>query len=930
MFRRAFRTSPSHDRRWLNRLGPVGLALALVIAPMALLPVTAEAALTTTLANSPFNGSNGALDANSGAPGPDLPTGSNDDSYTGAGGGAHEDTPCPTVETGSIPPEKADLTNLYVATATGGGDTFLYLAWERASTGGTVTLDFELNKSGEVKPVPLCNGLNPTRSAGDKLITYDLQGNKDALTVVISVRTWNTLTNEWGPESLLSSSAAEGSINPNLLFGEMVINLNLAGIFQTGLCENFATVFLKSRSSNSFDSALKDFIAPVSKQVSNCGSLTVTKNVVGGAGDESFGFTVDCGLYDLNGVADGTDSVFSLGDDDVKSFVDLPIGTQCTVRETDPGASSWSTSYTIPGGSAQTGLTTSSIAIALGTKDVLFTNTRRTGTLTVVKDLVPSSDSGLFNLRIDGSTAGTGGNVGDNGTTGSVTLNTGTHTVGETAGTNTLLTDYTSSISCSNQVSAANAGPLTITVLNDQDVVCTITNTRLVGSLTVSKTTNAAGTFTFDVVCTNGLVQVITITTGNSGAETIDGIPTRTSCTVTERDNPLFSSVVIPENGTVVITTQGQTVAFTNTRITGPLTITKTAIGGTGTFTFDVNCSDNAFDQVVTIEGSGSQTITGIPTTTSCTVTERSNSLFTTSVLPLNGTVSIDAGGENVGFVNTAKPNGLTVDKKVNGGDHATTGDALLAHNADALTYTVVVTNNGQVPLTITAMSDSLYPSLVIACPQAVGSVLAAGASFTCTYKVGANGDAHNVVSVSAIDGLERPLTASDGTYVDVINPAIAIVKTATPGSITDSGPVTYSYVVTNIGDAVLHGVVVNDDIIGLIGTIGTLNPGETRTLTRTVDVDFDTPRTNIGTVSGSDVLGGTVTANDKETITVVLGLLLVQPAATPPAVLPLVELPRTGAPLGTEGRVGIILLQAGLLLGYLSRRRRQVGPLAG
>src|SRR5687767_10725309 len=44
MFRRAFRTSPSNDRRWLKRLAPVGIALALVAAPMALLPLRVDAA----------------------------------------------------------------------------------------------------------------------------------------------------------------------------------------------------------------------------------------------------------------------------------------------------------------------------------------------------------------------------------------------------------------------------------------------------------------------------------------------------------------------------------------------------------------------------------------------------------------------------------------------------------------------------------------------------------------------------------------------------------------------------------------------------------------------------------------------------------------------------------------------------------------------
>src|SRR5205814_1308790 len=161
------------------------------------------------------------------------------------------------------------------------------------------------------------------------------------------------------------------------------------------------------------------------------------------------------------------------------------------------------------------------------------------------------------------------------------------------------------------------------------------------------------------------------------------------------------NEVVPISNGSVTIGA-GQSVVCTivNTRITGSLTVSKTTTGGTGTFKFDVVC-DNGFETVITIENSGVETIDGIPTHTSCTVTERDNPLFTRSVLPANGTVSIDAGGENVAFVNTAKPNGLTLDKKLNGADHATAGDALLAHAADGLTYTVVITNNGQVPLTI-------------------------------------------------------------------------------------------------------------------------------------------------------------------------------------------------------------------------------------
>ena len=83
-----------------------------------------------------------------------------------------------------------------------------------------------------------------------------------------------------------------------------------------------------------------------------------------------------------------------------------------------------------------------------------ITNTRETGTIVVTKNLNPNTDPGKFNLQIDGSSPNAGSqNVGNGGTTGAVTVNTGSHSVGETGGTGTSLSNYTSSISCSNGAS---------------------------------------------------------------------------------------------------------------------------------------------------------------------------------------------------------------------------------------------------------------------------------------------------------------------------------------------------------------------------------------------------------------------------------------------------------------------------------------------
>ena len=90
-----------------------------------------------------------------------------------------------------------------------------------------------------------------------------------------------------------------------------------------------------------------------------------------------------------------------------------------------------------------------------------------------MKDLSPTTDPGLFNLQIDGTTDPDADDVGDGGSTGEETVNTGTHTVGEIAGTDTDLADYQKSISCNDPTTAPrwslnqtadDAGPLNVPV----------------------------------------------------------------------------------------------------------------------------------------------------------------------------------------------------------------------------------------------------------------------------------------------------------------------------------------------------------------------------------------------------------------------------------------------------------------------------------
>ena len=229
----------------------------------------------------------------------DEPTGTSDNSFAG---GTKEDTEAPGTVTGSIPNNKSDLLRFYITSRKQTvGDAihdFLYVAWERVQApNGTTNMDIEFNQDTSKS----ANGVTPVRSAGDILVKYDLA--QGGITPTLGYHTWITAASAggesaaslceannkfpcWGKVLMLSPPAVAGAINtgsvvdsiaPNaprtldpLTFGEAGIDLQASGIFQAGVCRNFGSAYLKSRSSDSFTSQVKDFIAPVPINVSNC------------------------------------------------------------------------------------------------------------------------------------------------------------------------------------------------------------------------------------------------------------------------------------------------------------------------------------------------------------------------------------------------------------------------------------------------------------------------------------------------------------------------------------------------------------------------------------------------------------------------------------------------------------------------------------
>jgi hypothetical protein len=362
------------------------LAFTSVSGAMGRTATTYAATCSGTLSGSNFQSGNGALTPSSGcedwnAPGSaapiksknDKPSGTGDDAF---GQGAKEDNGCNTVVAGSIPPNKSDLTRFYQAhekTGSGASATdFLYLAWERANTLGNANMDFEFNQSSTLCP----NGVTPVKTTGDVLITFDFggSGNPDLgeLKWVTSGATSQCFASGslpcWGNRvDLTSAGEANGAVNsgtvadsvespslslPGGTFGEAGINLTLAQLFPPNACVNFGSVHLNSRSSSSFTSEIKDFIAPLQINLSNCGALTVIKQTSPRGLNQPFGFNTNVpssaafsvpasnGNFSLNdtgnaGKTAGSSDPAQNSAGNTESITNVPLGTY-TVQENSP------------------------------------------------------------------------------------------------------------------------------------------------------------------------------------------------------------------------------------------------------------------------------------------------------------------------------------------------------------------------------------------------------------------------------------------------------------------------------------------------------------------------------------------------------------------------------------------------------------------
>ncbi len=294
------------------------------------------------------------------------------------------------------------------------------------------------------------------------------------------------------------------------------------------------------------------------------GTVTFEKIVVGGTAQPSdWDFTID-----------GVNGIFHDGD-----TVNLAPG-QYQVTESGPSGYT-STSATgicdyLKGQTATLDVTTKG-----GT--CTFTNTRNTGDLLVLKNVDTDGDGKVDITNATNWTWDVQGGPQNTATGTSQTLDTGTYTINEDQQPGYHVTDLT----CDGQsLGAVESAQVSLT---EKGLTCSFTNTRDTGSLKLEKALTGGpngytGPFSLHYECGTSFIGDVSVAAGAS--QTVSGIPTGTSCTVSEPNlptapqgytfgTPTFSpsaSVTIPagDGSSVTVTTNNSL-----SRDTGDLKVIK-------------------------------------------------------------------------------------------------------------------------------------------------------------------------------------------------------------------------------------------------------------------------------------------------------------------------------------------------------------------
>jgi len=408
----------------------------------------------------------------------------------------------------------------------------------------------------------------------------------------------------------------------------------------------------------------------------------------------------------------------------------------------------------------------------------------------------------------------------------------------------------------------------------------TVTDTGVVDvinpAIAIAKTPDlqlvrAGGTVTFTIAVTNtGDVTLTNVTVSDPNApacaQTIGtlGVGQSTSYTcivanVTQGFTNVATATGTPPVGPAVTASDPAVVQQINPAIAIAKTpdLQQVLSGGTVTFTIAVtNTGDITLTNVTVsdpLAPACSQTIgvlgVGQSTSYTCVVTNVTspftNEATATGTPPVGPAVT----ARDTAVVQVIGPS-ILVTK---------TPDLQLVRAGGTVTFTITVTNTGDVTLTNVTTSDPLVP----ACDRTIGTLgVGQSTSYTCTVS-DVQASFTNVVTATGETPIGGTVRSTDTADVVRINPAIAIAKTPDLQLVRAGGTVTFTILVTNIGDVELTNVVVSDPLAPSCNrTIGTLGVGQSTSYTCVV-TNVTQGFTNVATATGTPPVGPAVTASD-------------------------------------------------------------------
>jgi uncharacterized repeat protein (TIGR01451 family) len=227
--------------------------------------------------------------------------------------------------------------------------------------------------------------------------------------------------------------------------------------------------------SRDFTVANGDEVVCTFKNVRKTVQITTVKDFVGTAAAVS--------------IAAGPQSKSISGDDQVSATVE--VGTTQVFSETlsDAQKAFYDTTVQCTGDQApQAGVYSRQVAVTAQAVTCTFVNTHKQGSLEIKKDFVGTGAHQQVELRLDGVTKAT---LTADGTTGALTVDTGSYTASEvfsTAGDGDL---YASTYSCTKNgqpyIASAAGRSVSVDVGKNDAVVCTLVNTRKTVDVTVEK-----------------------------------------------------------------------------------------------------------------------------------------------------------------------------------------------------------------------------------------------------------------------------------------------------------------------------------------------------------------------------------------------------------------------------------------------------------